>query len=153
MIDMYPLQRARLAVQLAVDGFQRASTTPAHTLGISAVIATHLEVLREQCHAAAEKSIEDVAKAQFKSISRGLTGAAAMVVAAIKGFVREPSEKLRNKCSIFAAPLMATIDALIEYAQSEHSFAGLLASARVCLPASAQLNPPPHPPFQASRPS
>jgi hypothetical protein len=49
----YLLTRARLAIELATDGFDRPATTPAQAMGMAVVIATHLDILREQCAQAA----------------------------------------------------------------------------------------------------
>lgn len=72
LVDHYPLMRARLAINLATDGFDRARTTQQQTLAIAAVVATHLDILRDQCFQAAagcEANEPDVGN-QFKTIAR-----------------------------------------------------------------------------------
>lgn len=62
------LARARLAIELATDGIDRPTTTKAHAMSMAVVVATHLDILREQTTVAAERSdaSDPVASAQFK---------------------------------------------------------------------------------------
>jgi len=47
-----------------------------------------------------------------------------MLVVAIKGYVLDTVEVNRQKCLMFADPLLATVDALITFAHSDDSFSG-----------------------------
>ena len=48
VIDHYSLARGRLAIQMAIDVFSRARAQPSNALSASAVVATHLEVFRDE---------------------------------------------------------------------------------------------------------
>eukprot|EP00053_Salpingoeca_punica_P008161 m.73779 g.73779 ORF g.73779 m.73779 type:complete len:337 (+) comp14479_c1_seq1:181-1191(+) len=119
-IDNYPLARARLAIQLATDGFQRPSLTPEQVMAISAVVATHLEALRAQCNSAGERTKNE----QFKAAARGLSGVASLLVAAVKEYVGSPSQAARLQCATFSRPLVETVEALLSYVHSNDSFLG-----------------------------
>eukprot|EP00051_Salpingoeca_urceolata_P027981 m.484320 g.484320 ORF g.484320 m.484320 type:complete len:335 (+) comp23301_c0_seq1:477-1481(+) len=120
-IDHYPLQRAKLAVSLALDAFSRRPTN-AQTMASAAVVATHLEVLKEECSRAEERT-DASAQVMFKAIGRGLSGTATMLVAALKDHIKHPTDRTRAACTIFSAPVLSTIDALITYSEDE-SLAG-----------------------------
>lgn len=47
-----------------------------------------------------------------------------MLVIAIKGFVLDPTEGNRQKCGFFGKPLLETVDALMQFSQSDESFSG-----------------------------
>lgn len=114
----------RLAVQLAVDSFQRSSITPKQVMAVSAVIATHLEALREQCKMAAELCEDDMVGFQFKACGRGLSGATSMLVAAVKSYIDMPTDQSRLSLQAFSTPLLASIDSLLMYVHSSDAFLG-----------------------------
>lgn len=124
IIDHYALSRGRLAIQLAIEVFSRPNTTAAHTMAASAVIATHLEVLRDECMLAGERCTDVGAKQQFKACSKALVAVTAVLVASIKEFVRSPTPARRARCVLFSKPLLECIDAIMSYVHSDETFTG-----------------------------
>lgn len=126
VIDGYLLARARLAIEVATSDFSNSAIEPPQVMSIAAVVSTHLDILRKQCTAATDKlgRTEPRSAAVFDGITRALTGAAAMLVAAIKSFVSDPQPKHRAACETLSRPIIAVVDGLIEYAKSSDSFAG-----------------------------
>lgn len=124
IIDNYPLSRGRLALELAVHAFEKPGISPKQVMAVSAVIATHLESLREQCKMAAELHDDELVKAQFMASARGLSGTTSMVVAAVKAYIEMPTEMSRISLNLFSAPLISTIDSLLAYVHSHEDFFG-----------------------------
>eukprot|EP00041_Stephanoeca_diplocostata_P004048 m.40463 g.40463 ORF g.40463 m.40463 type:complete len:344 (+) comp14820_c0_seq2:118-1149(+) len=126
VLDSYVLHRGRLAIDIASAGFGRETTGPQQIMTISAVIATHLELIRNQLLAAAAKLKEQgsVKHSIVSSIANTLSGNATVLVSVIKAFVATPTNDLRENAAIFAKPVIATIDAIIEFAASDASFTG-----------------------------
>eukprot|EP00047_Mylnosiga_fluctuans_P017991 m.66039 g.66039 ORF g.66039 m.66039 type:complete len:347 (-) comp7371_c0_seq2:212-1252(-) len=124
VIDHYALARGRLAIQLAVDVFTRPTAAPANTMAASAVIATHLEVLRDECTLASDRCADVAAKQQFKACSKALSAVTSMLVLAIKEFVRRPTPGNRAKCVMFSKPLLECVDSVTSYVHSDPSFTG-----------------------------
>jgi len=126
VIDVYLLARGKLAIEIATGGFSRASITGEQVMSIAAVVATHLEVLRDQCLKAASKTKGGDPKQSmvFDSLARGLSGNAAMLVATIKAFVAAPSAINRKAAETLSKPLLACIDAVIAIGTSEPRFVG-----------------------------
>lgn len=93
---------------------------------ISAVLATHLDVLRDQCRGAADVVVDTMPQhaAQFKSIIKGLSGTSAMLVAAVKTFVSSPSDANRAQCMLFAEPVQGVVDVLLRFVGSVPQFVG-----------------------------
>lgn len=127
VIDYYVLARAQLAISLALDEFGNNDTSVSETMSIAAVIATHLEVLREQCFKAAESFVSSNPPLcnHFKAIARSLSGSAGVVVCAIKMFVANPSSEQRALCRMFSRPFTATVDTLLNFAKNDQSFKGV----------------------------
>jgi hypothetical protein len=97
--DPYPLLRAQLAVQLACDGLERAGTTAPQAMGMAAVLATHLDILREEAANSAARC-EDAfppAAAVFKvrggCVGRGAPMARPALRTPTAGPGRRPSPK------------------------------------------------------------
>eukprot|EP00038_Savillea_parva_P028602 m.66042 g.66042 ORF g.66042 m.66042 type:complete len:349 (-) comp8333_c0_seq1:145-1191(-) len=125
-VDMYVMNRGRLAVETASTGLTRKSTGQDQILAIAAVIATHLELIREQTLAAADKlrtkSPHDAAI--FAAAANSLSGNAAVLVASIKSFAAHPSAGARATAHLFSKPTLASVDAIIEFA-SNPKFVGV----------------------------
>eukprot|EP00035_Acanthoeca_spectabilis_P022830 m.446043 g.446043 ORF g.446043 m.446043 type:complete len:349 (+) comp19304_c0_seq1:265-1311(+) len=120
-VDMYVLNRGRLAVETAAAGFSRDTTGQDQMLAIAAVIATHLELIREEVlNAAAKlkaKSPHDAGI--FTAAANALSGNAAVLVAAIKAFAANPSKEARTNAHLFTRPTIASLDALISFSTNE----------------------------------
>lgn len=125
-VDHYKVSRARLAIQIATDNFEKNSLSEAKVLTVAAVVSTHLDVLREQCNAAAAllEPTNSAQSRQFRAIGKAIVGSAAMLVASIKAFVVQQTDSNRHTCSVFSKPVLATIDALVEFVGSVPSLIG-----------------------------
>lgn len=132
---MYVLNRGRLAVETAAAGFSRDTTGQDQMLAIAAVIATHLELIREEVlNAAAKlkaKSPHDAGI--FTAAANALSGNAAVLVAAIKAFAANPSKEARTNAHLFTRPTIASLDALISFSTNE-KFIGVPPQVRSMLP-------------------
>ena len=116
-LDGYRLARGLLAITVATNGFARPDINVPQVMSIAAVVATHLDILREQCAgaAAAIRRARPYQAAVFESASKGLAGTAAMLVASIKAFVKEPSQENRQSCLTFTKPVIASVECVIEF--------------------------------------
>jgi len=126
-VDGYLLARGRLAITVATSRFGKPNIHTSEVMSIAAVVATHLDILRDQCNKAKEK-LEATAPKQstiFDALARGLSGNAAVLVAAIKALVADQSEHNRQTAQILAKPLLTAVDSLIEFASANPAFAGI----------------------------
>jgi hypothetical protein len=115
---MYVLSRGRLAVDTAAAGFSRETVGQDQMLAIAAVMATHLELIRVEVLASAQKwkSKNAAEAAVFAAAANSLSGNAAVMVASIKAFAADPSKEARMNAHMFTKPTIASIDALISFA-------------------------------------
>jgi len=120
-VDMYVLNRGRLAVETAAAGFTRDVADQDQILAIAAVIATHLELIREELLSAAHKlkGKKPSDAAIFLAAANSLSGNAAVLVASIKAFASSPSKEARTNAHLFAKPTLASLEALIAFSANE----------------------------------
>ncbi|EGD80501.1 hypothetical protein PTSG_01092 [Salpingoeca rosetta] len=124
LIDHYILVRARLAIRIAIEHVEASASKPPTVMAALAVISTHLEALRDACDTAAEKTRNDLLKAQIKGCSRALGGTAAAFVASVKHYVAHPGEDTLERVLLFTKPLKASVDALVAFALQDDAFYG-----------------------------
>lgn len=116
-VDVYVLNRGRLAIEIAAKACSRGALAEKdQMMAIAAVFATHLELIREQCNAATKKLSKDspLNAAQFSSVGKSLAANASVLVSFIKAFVADPNAATQSAIATFAEPILALIDALIE---------------------------------------
>ena len=126
VFDGYLLARAKLAIQISCDRFLQPETSAGDAMAISAVIATHLEVLREMCTNAGDMAAGKAPAyvGQFRACAKGLAGSTAMFVAAIKTFVASGTDESRRVVHTFALPVLAGIDAIDAFTRAIPAFTG-----------------------------
>jgi hypothetical protein len=124
-VDMYVLHRGKLAIETAAAGFSRETIGQDQMLAISAVLATHLELIRGELQGSAErlKKSQPHDAAVFSAAASSLSGNSAVLVAAIKAFAAAPTPEARATALLFTRPILVSIDTLIEYG-SDARFAG-----------------------------
>ena len=116
-VDMYVLHRGKLAIEIAAAGFTRETLGQDQMLAISAVLATHLELIRGELLSSADrrKKSHPHDAAVFSAAANSLSGNAAVLVAAIKAFAAAPSPEARSTAVLFTKPILVSLDTLIEY--------------------------------------
>jgi len=129
-VDSYLLARGRLAITVATSRFAKPNITTNEVMSIAAVVATHLDILRDQCNKAKEKmlAVDPKQSAIFDALARGLSGNAAVLVAAIKALVTNQSEQNRQSAQVLSRPLLTAVDSLIEFSSANPAFTGIPAT-------------------------
>lgn len=117
VIDAYILNRGRLAIEVASNSLTRGSIQKEQMMAVAAVFATHLELIRQQCQSATAKLLKSEPNdaAQFSAIGKSVASSAAVLVTSIKAFVTNQSQEAQNTIALFTKPILALIDALIEF--------------------------------------
>ncbi len=119
-IDRYMFERARQAIQLSYNKFQMEhymSLTDEHVLSLSKAFADNLAVLTQGCDLASkDKEVTSTNRLQLAACSQCLQGATASFIPCLKLFGSNRSQEARKKCLLFGKPLLAAVDAIVDFA-------------------------------------
>ncbi len=126
LVDHYKICRANLEIQLSCQQLKQSSTaelTPAVLVQICSDINKHLSILTDCCKIASEKSTNPHDREQFKLCVKSYSANASCFMLGIRYFKKEPTDVHCGRCVGFADSLLASTNALINFA-TEDEFIG-----------------------------
>ena len=121
VVDQYMFAKARYIIGTACDNFStdRGSISNGSILKLMQTIATNLSNLRYSCQQASESAnLDESDKAQFAACVQCLDGSSAIFVACVKSYLTMNDAGGRKNMSLFAMPLKAAVNSVVEYGAS-----------------------------------
>lgn len=130
LVDRYKVTRCRHEVEQSCNILRItpiSDLTPQLLLELSQNISTNLKTLTDISSLASERSRDRFAKEQFKLSVKSMATSGTAFLACVKEVKTQPSELTRNRCVLFSAALVQSVNALVGFA-TEPQFLGRPAS-------------------------
>ena len=120
-VDHYQLECARQAVYMCYEKFKpqyEIFNSQEQILNISRILTDSIAKLSQECRQASEnREISRSDRAQFANCIQCLQGATATFMESLKTLAASHSEENCKCCLIFGKPLLAAVDAAIDFAK------------------------------------
>ena len=119
--DRYSFEMSKFAISVACRKFEKEKASSLDTqliLKISSTVADSLTVLRDGCRRASElKDLLPADKEMFQNCSKSIQGTTAPFLASLKSFTKSRSSDDKQRCILFARPLVEAVRSTVEFSQ------------------------------------